>query len=245
MIESCKFLGLSFKLFGKENFDTSSSWDKDWFFDHGSININSIIDGSFNILQNVPCASSQNDGRKSAVFSGSFEDNNFFRGNFLNSDIIWLTDFFRSWRVELWQDDSSYGSGDSSQLELAHNSDSHDFILVQEVKNDIRNWSTWNDNVDVGSDEFLNEFFSQIFFTFCVVKQLIGILNQDSTFSLWILSIEGTWVTCDSGVFHWFDTAFNISLNNHTTHESWIIDTWTQNLDDSYIVDIKLISGVW
>ena len=111
--------------------------------------INSIINGSFYIFQDIFGASSSYDCAKFTILGVSFENNKFFRGNLINNNIISLSSFLWSWGFKFGQNGSSDGSGNSSKFKFTHNSDNHEFIFIKEMKNNIRDWSTSHDNINV------------------------------------------------------------------------------------------------
>lgn len=76
--------------------------------------IDSIIDSSLDILQNILGAAPQYDGAQFAIIGVPFEDDQFFWGDLLNPDVIRFSDFLRRGGFEFGQNCGSDCSSHSS-----------------------------------------------------------------------------------------------------------------------------------
>lgn len=108
------------------------------------------------------------------------------------------------------------------------------------MQHNIGDRTASDNDVDIRSDQLLDELFSQVLFSLAVVQQLRGVLDQHSALGLaldgvqWARKHGNPWLG-NSG-----DGSLNSSLDNHAAHKMRVRNTATKDLDDTDIIDVEL-----
>ena len=108
----------------------------------------SIINGSFEIIKNWSCWSSQYDCGHSILFFVSFKNDAFLWWNFFEIYFISETKLLRGWCSKFDDWSGTYCSCYSLQFKLWHNFNSHDFIFFKKVNCHFGHWSTADNNLN-------------------------------------------------------------------------------------------------
>ena len=95
-----------------------------------------------------------------------------------------------------------------------------------------------DDNLDTGLSEILNVFFESLFFTGCVIFQLLGIGEKDGTFCFTLIHFDICVENGNLGVGNVVNGRLRLSQANHASDNFGIVDTTSQYFLHSDIVDV-------
>lgn len=204
----------------------------------------SVVDGSFDVLEDVGGAASEDDGGQFAVGSVALEDHQLFRGDFFNSDVVGSSHLVGGGGLQLGENGGSDSTGNSSEFELAEDFHGHDFVLVEEVEDDVGDGASGDDDVDVGVDQFLDELLSEVLLALGVVEEFGGVLDEDGALGVGLHGVEGAGVDGDAGLDHAVDAALHVALYQEPAEEGGVVDAGPQDVHHPDVVDVEVLGDV-
>lgn len=225
------------------NFTGTSTVDESTVSGEVSEGVDTVLNSSFDVIEEVGSTSSQNNSSKSAlVLIISFKNSNSLTSDFFNTNAASFSDLFSSRGTKSDQSSSAKSLADSSKFELRGESDGHEFVSLEEMKNDLRNSTTDNNNLATGISNTFNEFMSVVFFTLVIVKKFLSVFNKNGALSIGSLGFKGATVDNNLSISGFGNTSFSSTTNNKTTYNEGVAQTTTKNLGGSNIFEVEVFS---
>ena len=132
--------------------------------------MNSVINGSFNIIKKVVGAASDHQSGESAiVLIISSEHSDSVAADLLDVNAGSVTELVRGWGTDSEQGSCAQQFRDSSELELRSDLDGHDFIFFEVVEHELRNGTSANNDIAAGISDGLDEFIRELLLALVVV----------------------------------------------------------------------------
>merc|ERR1712127_932424 len=158
---------------------------------------------------------SEYDGCHFVFLSISSKNDTFLGGDFLEMDIIGVTELLWRWGTKFDNWCSTNSSGNSLELPLRHDLNGHNLIFLEEMDSQLRHGARSYNDLNASFSKTLNEVFELLLLTLTVVLKLIGTSKKNSSLSL------------------------SLSNANHSSNDLRVVNTATKNLLDSNVVDIQ------
>lgn len=133
-----------------------------------------------------------------------------------------------------WFDNLTYGASDcfaqSSQVEFGVKSDSHHFVLVDEMHGHVSELGSGHDDLGPGLGDSLDLVLQEGFLSSAEVQELIGRLDKNGSLCLCLADVNGTGEQGYFGIGEAGHITFYLAFEHHSLDYGRLEESWTQNL---------------
>lgn len=207
--------------------------------------MDSIIDGSFSIVQQGFGSSSQQNSDKLGVFLVLLEN-----GDLLRTDLNDLhrraeSNFFWGWSSEVWNSNCSNALAESLQVPLGGQLEAHELILLEVVQSKLVNGTGDDNNLDSSVSDAFNHFVEIVFLTLGEVEKVFSILNDDGSLGLTSLDFEWASVASNLAVFGGKNGSKGWSVHDHSVDQTGVVQRPSEDFNNPHIGDFEVFMVVW